>query len=470
LNGKMNISIFKITKENEKGKLIYQRLIDPSVTKELRLYVNGGADNIFISNNTSPVTIRIVGDATSNKNYHIVGKSKYLRKIHVYGGETNTTISGQNSHIHHHFSNDNNNVAMQLTDRYNKKIPLLKIGYNVDDGLILGGGLRWINKGFRKQPYASIQEFSLAHSFSTGAYKAFYEGEWLHIFRNTDFVLKATAAAPDNTQNFYGRGNNAVFDKTDSYKTYYRTRFDYFTINPAFRWRSVKNKSFSIGPSYQSYHYDPDDNLNRFITKTSLLHSYDSATISKDKSHLGIVANFTFDSRSSLIMPKFGSYINVQLLNYLGLNKYSKSYTQLIGQMAFYKSIGRKSGVILTNRTGGGITAGSTTFYQSLFLGGQSNLQGYSQYRYAGDHMLYNNTEIRIKLANFASYILPGQIGLVGFYDIGKVWQKGNNNSGWHSGTGGGLYFSPAQLFVFQFVIGKSNEGWYPYLTAGFRF
>ena len=84
--------------------------------------------------------------------------------------------------------------------------------------------------------------------------------------------------------------------------------------------------------------------------------------------------------------------------------------------------------------------------------------------------MLYNNTEIGIKLANLTSYILHGQLGLLGFYDIGKVWQNGYNNSKWHQGTGGGLYFAPAQLFVFQLVAGYSNEGWYPYLTAGFRF
>ena len=84
--------------------------------------------------------------------------------------------------------------------------------------------------------------------------------------------------------------------------------------------------------------------------------------------------------------------------------------------------------------------------------------------------MLYNNTEIRIKLTNLASYILPGQLGIVGFYDIGKVWQNGYNNSKWHQGVGGGFYFAPAGLFVFQLVAGKSDEGWYPYFTAGFRF
>ena len=81
-----------------------------------------------------------------------------------------------------------------------------------------------------------------------------------------------------------------------------------------------------------------------------------------------------------------------------------------------------------------------------------------------------NLFELRIKLANLASYILPGQIGLIGFYDIGKVWQEGYNDKRWHQGAGGGLYFAPAQIFVFQAVLGSSVEGLYPYFSAGFRF
>ena len=84
--------------------------------------------------------------------------------------------------------------------------------------------------------------------------------------------------------------------------------------------------------------------------------------------------------------------------------------------------------------------------------------------------MLYNNLEARIKVANVASYLLPGQLGIIGFYDIGKVWQKGYNSKTLHQGAGGGIYFAPAQMAVFQFVLGSSGEGLYPYFTMGFRF
>jgi hemolysin activation/secretion protein len=125
---------------------------------------------------------------------------------------------------------------------------------------------------------------------------------------------------------------------------------------------------------------------------------------------------------------------------------------------------------VIANRAGAGVTVGKPAFYQSFFLGGQENLLGYRQYRFGGEHIVYNNFEVRIRLANLASYVVPGQLGLVGFYDIGKVWQKGYNDDRWHQGAGGGLYFAPAQLLLLQLVAGASKEGWLPYFTAGFRF
>ncbi|MEO5591841.1 MAG: BamA/TamA family outer membrane protein, partial [Chitinophagaceae bacterium] len=469
LNGKLKLEVFKITKKKEIGKLLYSRVIDPSVTKELHLYMYGGEDNIDIVNNSSPIKIRIIGDGAVNQ-YHFTGAAKYLRKVHVYEEDSSAVFSGQTSPVHLHLSDDEDNTSLWLTDRYNKTVPLIAAGFNADDGIILGAGIRWVRQGFRKTPYASTQQFIFAHSFSTDAFRFTYKGEWIHVIDKTDITLNVNAFAPDNTQNFYGRGNASEFNKTGNFKRYYRTRFDLYEVNPAFRWRNAKGSSFSLGPSMQYYRFKADDNIGRFINNTSLLGSYDSSTIAKDKGHAGLLAAYIHDSRNNLIIPSSGYYFNIKWQGYSGLNSYSKAYMQLIAQLSVYKSLDRKSNFVIADRIGGGVTAGRAAFYQSLFLGGQDNLQGYRQYRFAGEHMLYNNFEARIKLANLASYVLPGQLGFVGFYDIGKVWQKGYNDGVWHQGAGGGFYFAPAQMLIVQVVAGNSGEGWYPYFTLGFRF
>jgi hypothetical protein len=84
--------------------------------------------------------------------------------------------------------------------------------------------------------------------------------------------------------------------------------------------------------------------------------------------------------------------------------------------------------------------------------------------------MLFNNLELRMKLTNFTGYIIPGEFGILGFYDVGRVWMKGEKSIKWHQGKGGGVYFAPAKMAVISVVAGHSVEGWYPYITLGFRY
>jgi len=62
-----------------------------------------------------------------------------------------------------------------------------------------------------------------------------------------------------------------------------------------------------------------------------------------------------------------------------------------------------------------------------------------------------------------------GQLGIIGFYDAGRVWVSDDHSENWHQGTGGGLYFAPASLVLIQVLAGHSSEGWYPYISLNFR-
>jgi outer membrane protein assembly factor BamA len=235
------------------------------------------------------------------------------------------------------------------------------------------------------------------------------------------------------------------------------------------RWHTGKGSTISIGPSFQFYHLDAGDNIGRLINQSGLIKSYDSLSVSKEKAHLGLSLVFNSNRRNNNIMPGKGYYFNVSLQGYNGLNSYSKSYLQIKPEFTWYQPLNAKGTIVITDRLGGGVTLGQSAFYQSMFLGGQGNLLGYLQNRFAGQHMAYNNLQARIKVLNVASYILPGQLGLSGFYDTGRVWVKGEHSTQWHQGTGGGLYFTPASMAVLQVLAGHSQEGWYPYVSLNFR-
>ena len=464
--GRLQVTMHKLNKEGKIKDLLYSRTFLPAETKEIRFFLRNGSDSIYISNANAPVKMRFVG-GTGNKAYHIKETKSSIR---IYEGLNNARFYGSDKKVHKKLSNDSADLAVVPTNLYHVTAPVLQGGFNYDDGLLLGIGVRHTHRGFRKTPFASRQFVSFVHAFATEAFRIKYQGEWINTLGKADIVLKAIALAPDNTQNFFGAGNQTPIDKTGDYIRFYRTRYSIVQIDPTLRWRGKKTGSFSAGLSFQWYSFDSSDNKDRLINNRQVIKTYDSASINSDKLHGGLAIEWINDSRNSTIIPQWGSVIQMKLVAYAGLNNVTASFLQWQPQVSLYKSVGSRKNLVFANRLGGVISVGRTAFYQSAFLGGHDNLLGYRQYRFAGNHAIFNNFETRIKIADFASYIVPGQFGLVGFFDVGRVWLNGEDSKRWHMGYGGGVYLAPAGMVVLQLVAARSIEGWFPNISFGFRF
>lgn len=459
----LTVKINKISKEGNIKDEIFSRTFDPSITKEIRLYVKDGKDSIYINNKTSPIKLRIIAGA-DKKVYDVPSAT---RSIQVFGRKNTSTFRGEDEgKLRKKLTADTSNVSFYNKDMYSRSAINLSAGFNNDDGLLLGLNYKITNPGFRKAPYGNSQYFSFLHSFATTAFRFNYRGDWLKVLGKADLVLKADAYAPDNTQNFFGVGNETT---NNNNIRYYRARFNIYQIESALRWRRPKS-TFIVGTNFQLYQFDKEDNAGRFINNTPALHSFDSLTITKDKLYGSVVVNFINNTRDNDMLPTLGSYVDFKWTLNKGLNKYASSFGQFTGSISLYKNLDGRAKFVLADRFGGGITVGKPSFYQNQFLGGQGNLLGYRQFRFAGQHSFYNNVELRAKLGDFVSYVLPGQVGLMGFYDVGRVWENNDQSDKWHQGVGAGVYFAPASLTIFRFVMGHSTEGWYPYVSMNFRF
>lgn len=460
----LNVQINKISKEGNIKEEIFSRNFDPNITKEIRLYTKDGNDSVLIDNKTSNIKLRIIA-GSGKKVYDIPNSS---RSVQLFGRKNgNSKFIGENQHqLRKKMSVDTSNVSFYNKDMYSRSAINIEAGLNRDDGLLLGLNYKITNPGFRKAPYGNSQYFAFMHSFSSAAFNFNYKGDWLKLFGKADLVLKADAYAPDNSQNFFGVGND-----TENINSvgFYRARFNIYQVESSLRWRKPKS-TFSMGTKFQLYQFDKDENSGRFISNSSGLHSFDSLKIDKDKMHGGIFVNFINNTRDNDLLPTLGSYVDFKWSAFKSLNKYANSYGQFTGSISLYKNLDGRAKFVLAERFGGGITIGKPAFYQNMFLGGQGNLLGYRQFRFAGQHSFYNNVELRAKLGDFVSYVLPGQVGLMGFYDVGRVWNSNEKSNTWHHGVGAGVYFAPASLTIFRFVMGHSTEGWYPYVSMNFRY
>ena len=123
---------------------------------------------------------------------------------------------------------------------------------------------------------------------------------------------------------------------------------------------------------------------------------------------------------------------------------------------------------------------GTYPFYQSQILDGKTALRGYRKTRFYGDAKVYGNLEVRLRLMSFRSYLFPASFGILGFYDVGRVWYENENGDDpsaadgssdlWHNGFGGGVWFTPFNLTVLSFELGHSRDGTLGYVRLGFMF
>ncbi|HEY4195052.1 MAG TPA: BamA/TamA family outer membrane protein [Mucilaginibacter sp.] len=462
----MQVVVERLNKNGKEKETIMDITYLPAVTKEIRVYISGGDDHVTINNSKSPILLRVIG-TTGEKTYEVKQPGK---RIQVYNNKDSVIFKGDAGRLSTHLSNDTSNTHFVPVNPYNVWAPLGNASINKDDGFLLGLGFKYTGKdGFRKLPYSTVQEFMITHSFETKAFRITYNGQWMEAIGKADFTLNTLIDAPDNTTNFFGEGNNTDLDKATGYHKYYRTRFDLYQFDPALRWHTGKGSTISLGPSFQYYNFDTNGNLGRAVNQPGLIHSYDSTNFEKQKAHGGLISEYVSDTKDSKLLPTKGYFLNIKLEGYTGLNNNAKSFAQLRPEFTFFQKVDSAARLVLSDRIGGGVSVGNPAFYQYMYLGGQGNLLGYLQNRFAGQQMAYNNLQARLRLANIGGYILPGQLGITGFYDVGRVWIDGEHSDTWHQGEGGGIYFAPATLTVIQIIAGHSNEGWYPYIAFNFR-
>jgi outer membrane protein assembly factor BamA len=94
---------------------------------------------------------------------------------------------------------------------------------------------------------------------------------------------------------------------------------------------------------------------------------------------------------------------------------------------------------VIALRGGGKKLYGDFPFFDAAFLGGSSSLRAEDRQRWAGDASVYGNAELRAPVAQFP-LVLPLDVGLLGFYDAGRVYVNGDSPGGWHRTTGAGVW------------------------------
>jgi hypothetical protein len=438
----------------------YERVFKTSETREVRLYGFDDTDRFILTGDVSKgIRIRIIGGREKDIVEDHSRVSGPVRHTVVYDKRKSTRIS-DSPEVRDRTSNKD--PLINLYDReafqYNVTMPLLYASYNPDDGIFIGAGALITTHGFRKDPFKTRHLIRADIAPRSQSYNFSYKGQFTDLFGKWDFILNARISAPSFADNFYGFGNETIFDqeKFDRDRGYYRTRYVHYVFHPEVEWTSNNEfHRFLIGGGYQSINIRSDlnesgiEDQERFIISYAESLPYDLLDVQRH--YLGLYANYTFDNTNSELQPTRGFRYRFGVLNIGDADQASRKilFSRFQSSLAYYYSFGNSLKSTLALRAGGMANVGDYEFYHASRLGGTTNFRGVRRFRLAGNQAFYQNTELRVKLFAFKSPVVPGDFGLTFFHDVGRVWYKDDPSAGgqqsgkWHRGYGGGIWLAP---------------------------
>jgi hemolysin activation/secretion protein len=125
---------------------------------------------------------------------------------------------------------------------------------------------------------------------------------------------------------------------------------------------------------------------------------------------------------------------------------------------------------VLALRAGARRSWGPYPWFDAAFVGGKTTLRGYGHDRFAGDAAAYAGADLRLLITRFARPV-PGELGVLGLVDAGRVWLSGENSDQWHHSWGGGIWTSLIDpSAVFAATVARGAERTALYLTLGYAF
>lgn len=464
------VQVYKLDKDGQQSTKMFERKFDPLSTKELRLYGMNGEDKFILNGKNDRIKIRLIGGGDAD---YFENASDTRPEVLVYDRtDGNNTLKGK-------FKNKQENDTIvnsfeRIYYKYNYQSFFGTVGFNPDDGVFLGPTFRLIRHGFRKSPFKSLHQLKASFAFSTKAFNFQYHNEFMSVLGNkTDLMTDFEYRGPNNTTNFFGYGVTSVYDKNKKGRfRYYRARYDVGGLALQLRHRFSEKVSLSFGPTFHFFSMDSTDKFNKirniFVNNSS---GIVKSTAFAKQSYFGATVSLKIDTRNHPVLPSTGINWATTLNHFSGIS--SASYdkvTMVSSDFTFYLNLVNDR-LIFANRLGAGITMGNAfEFYQAQYLGSDENLRGFRKQRFAGKSKVYNQAELRLRLANFRTYLFPAAFGIHAFLDAGRVYVDNDNDKKMFTGYGAGIWFSPLRRILVTFTYAMSDEDKIPLVGLGWKF
>jgi hypothetical protein len=449
------------------GSPYFKRRFLPGETKEVRVYLYGGDDRFSAVGPRGGIPVRLSGGAGAdllddsqsggNRFYDVDGPTEVVK-----GPET-----GVSDRKWTRIPRKAETPWMEKQD-FGSLTPFTPLlWWEPDPGVVVSVGAAHYRYGFRKQPYASMQRFSVEWKTKRSAFAANYAADFRWARPGFGTFVEASADGADN-YNFYGFGNETQGEQ-DEFTEADQQVVEAFPSLVAYE-NARRTYWVALGP---------DVKFSRSRAADDTLIGMSQPYGFGDFGQAGARLRFELDTRSrSLVGMGAAGFAPGSSRSDTGLKLqldgriYPKGWDveEAFGsaEAALTGYWQASSRLTLAGRLGGQKLWGRYPWHEAAFIGGSDTVRGYGRNRYAGDSSVYANAQVMVGLFDM-NLILPMRVGVLGLADVGRVWLEGESSDEWHPAYGGGLFLrvltTPA---VFHGLVAQGDDGAHFYVNVGF--
>lgn len=456
-NGDVDVKVSLSVDGKMAGDYYFQRRFHPKETREIRIYLHNGNNFVVTSGGKlHEIKVRVISGDGQDSVDDSEGGGLYFSDM---AGNSRMIRGPGSKHDTSPYEpppgEDPDNTLLEHRDWGRRTAPQVYPGFSSDIGLFLGGGLISTGYGFRYVPYSDSHKILVGYATSAQSGIFDYRGD----FRKPNSSLFSTFSVLVSGLEFlrfYGFGNETSADETDDF---YKIRQRMISIFPALHYTFSPSLEIYGGLQfkYNAAKDDPD-------TLLGTIQPYGYANFGQ----VGFCLGFNWDTRNPLKASDPGFRIDVEGFMYPKAATVESTFSGVEGKAAAYISLTKP--LILALSIGGKKLFGTIPYTEAAYIGGSSTVRGFTKNRFAGEASLYGRLELRLILGK-AIFIIPGEYGLFGLTDIGRVFVKDESSNKWHPAYGGGVFFSVLDLAtVFSLAVAVSEERTAVYFKAGFSF
>jgi hypothetical protein len=439
------------------GPPYFERHFDPQSTKEVRVFLDGGDDLAVVRGEGGGPTVRIIGGDGHDR---LVDSSLSGRDRFYDDSLAASRTEGRGASVDRRPYTAPRKSPKDLPARdWGKRWTANTwVAYQSEVGLFLGGGRTLTIYGFRKNPFAMRHRFRAGIATGPKTFRLDYRGDFRRENSATALGLVLRASGID-VISFYGFGNEVAAPQS---KEFYRVTQQAYGAYPFVSFGLGRRTLLETGPFLR--YASTDNRPDRFLFTLGNL--YGAGKFGE----VGAGFHLRHDSRNRPSGATKGAVLDLGGSVYPPIWDVDSTYGEVHGEASTYLTAHAPLDPTLALRVGGRKVWGHYPYFDAAFIGGSSTVRLGQVNRYAGDASAYGSAELRLSVAP-VEIILPGDFGIFGLADAGRVFLKGESSDRWHTAYGGGIWFSWLdRAYSVSLAVAKGEERTGFYFQGGFGF